>query len=131
MVGEIKKVVNMARMIRVRKRGYHRRAYQRRDGTRVKSSYVSPSTFSIRDRGAPGHGKKLFTIEKGELTKHGYSAGESAAERRRALRKAIREDGTTTTFRRLNAQVLFRKRSRNGAKKAFRSDRDWVQREFM
>lgn len=38
----------------VKRKGHTRRAYLREDGTRVKFTKVSPSTFKIEDRGQPG-----------------------------------------------------------------------------
>jgi hypothetical protein len=61
-----------------------RRAYVRSDGTPVRGS-----TFSINNRGAPGRGKKLFTLRHGGLSQYGYSVRDPQAKRRSALTKLV------------------------------------------
>lgn len=96
----------------------------------VKGSCVGKSTFFIKDRGAVGRGKKIFTVRKGLLAKHGYGTHLSEVTRHEALRKAVRAYGATSVFRKLNAQVVFRKRE-DGVKQVFVADRDWVRSNFM
>ncbi len=95
-----------------RRKGYHRKAYTRSDGTRVSACYVPPTRVSShyrKDVGAPGKGKKKIpSPEKGELRKHGYDIHHSPRKRRKALDKAVREDGATTVYRRLLAQRNYR-----------------------
>jgi len=50
----------MVRRLRVHRKGYHRRGYTRKDGVRVKACYVPPTTYYIKDRGAPGRGRKVL-----------------------------------------------------------------------
>jgi hypothetical protein len=105
--------------IRVRRRGYYRRGHYRRTKTGrrvwVKGAYVPPTTYERVDIGKPGKGRKVIEIrEPGELRKHGYSTRKSAVARRRALAKAVREDGATTVWRRLHAQYVLRKSARTG-----------------
>ncbi|MBW2672007.1 MAG: hypothetical protein JRD89_01160 [Deltaproteobacteria bacterium] len=122
--------------IRVRRKGYWRRGYVRKDGVRVKRCYVPPATFLIRDRGKPGRGRRVIgRMEPGELRKHGYAINKSARARRLALGKAIREDGAATVWRRLHAQVILRKNARRGSAQArararFEADRDWVAKKY-
>jgi len=125
--------------LRVRRRGYWRGPYTyRRRGKliKVKRHYVPPTTFYIRDRGAPGRGRRVIgELEEEELRKHGYSVDKPARARRRALAKAVREDGAAKVWRRLHAQVIFRKGAPKGSKEArdrerFRKDRDWVKERY-
>jgi len=94
--------------------------------TRVTSSKVSPVTFTIKDIGAVGRGKKLFKVKKGLLKKHGYSTHLPEEARHAALRKADKAYGSVRLFKMLNAQLLFRKRLPDGVKEVFQADRDWV-----
>jgi len=95
------------------KRGtIRRRAYTRKDGARVKSA-------CIKDMGKPGKGKKLFTLKKGDLTKHGYSIKVGKERRQRALRKAKKHIPHTTLIRKLNAlAILFKNTKPHYAKRA-------------
>lgn len=111
----------MVKMLVVR-----RKAYVKKSGVRVKAA-----TFKIRDRGAPGRGKKLFKVKKGKLGVLGYSTAATQSKRRTAIGKAVKKHGALSTFRSLNAQVLFRKRQRDSAKKVFKADRDYVKRKFL
>ena len=113
----------------VHRKGYHRKAYTRKDGTHVKATYVPPSTYKIKDRGAPGHGKKYFDIKKGKLAP--YSTSLPERERHEILRKKIRRYGALSVFRALNAQVVLRKRENSKAKRIFKEDRDWVKRNYL
>lgn len=123
----------------MRRRGYWRGPYTyRRRGKliKVKRHYVPPTTFTIRDRGAPGRGRRVIEIEEpGELRKHGYGVWKSAQARRRALARAVREDGAETVWRRLHAQVVYRKNARKGSREyramlRFRGDREWVRERY-
>jgi hypothetical protein len=118
-------------MLRVQKKGYHRKAYVRRDGVRVKASYVPPTSFNIVDRGAVGRGQKLFEVKKGLLTGVGYHTAKSDEERHSALRRAVDKYGGAHVWRMLNAQVLFRKREADHSKGTFREDRDYVKTNLM
>jgi len=48
----------MVRKITVRKEGYWRKAYTRRDGTKVKRAWVPKTTYKMVDKGAPGRTPK-------------------------------------------------------------------------
>lgn len=88
-------------------------------------------TYKRRDVGKRGKGPKVIPIERGKLTKYGYSTSKSASARRRALRKAIRTYGALSVFRMLNAQVVLRKRTQRKARSKFKADRDWVRENFL
>jgi hypothetical protein len=103
----------------------HRKGYRRKDGT-----WVRPTTFKIRDRGAPGRGRKVIKIRHpGRLRELGYSVDKPAHVRRRALRKAVRKYGERSVIGMLHAQAVFRKRT-DSARKVFEADRTWVAKFY-
>ena len=114
----------------VRRKGYRRKGYYRKDGTYVRPARVSPSTFKIADRGAPGRGKKVFKVKKGLLTRLGYHVSLPARRRRAILKKADKLYGSVRLWRMLNAQHIYRKRT-DGIGKIFASDRDWVKKNLI
>ncbi len=84
------------------------------------------------DIGAPGRGKKVIKIKrKGILKKYGYSTKAPASVRHRALRKVDKIVGTPTLFKMINAQVIFRKRMPDGARRVFEEDREWILKNLM
>jgi len=89
--------------------GYTRRAYTRKDGTRVHETFVPPTC--IEDRGSVGKGPKTLPQPDPNfsLRRFGYSIKESPEERERALRRASKEYGTLPTLRRLNLIANFNK----------------------
>jgi len=101
--------------------------YRKKDGSRVKGY-----SYCVKDRGAPGRGKKVIQksmgrkIAKGKLTGLGYSIEKSALARRRALAKAVKKYGYKRVRGMLGAQIVFRKRSPGETRKKFKSDFDWL-----
>lgn len=86
----------------------HRRGYTRKDGTRV-----SPTKFSIKNRGSPGHGKKVFpALKKGALKQYGYSLKLGNSARHSALNKARKHMNVGTLKKRLEVLVIFFKRTK-------------------
>jgi len=119
--------------ITVRRKGFWRGPYSYRRGGKVihvKRHFVPPTTFTIRDRGKKGKGPKVIPIKRGALTKHGYSTKKSAKARHAALKKAIKEYGALSVYRKLMAQDILRKRQRGGANRVFQEDAEWVKRNF-
>lgn len=83
------------------------------------------------DLGKHGIGPKLIPIiEKGSLSKHGYSTKKSEVARRRALKKAIKEYGALSVYRKLKAMETLRKRTQPKAREVFASDAEWTRRNF-
>ncbi|MBW2675914.1 MAG: hypothetical protein JRD89_21365 [Deltaproteobacteria bacterium] len=118
------------RKLIVRRRGYLRRAYRRKDGTLVRATRVRPTTYRIRDRGAPGRGRKIIEIKHpGRLTRLGYRVKAPAATRRRALEKAVKKYGKRSVLGMLHAQSVFRRRTDHLGRR-FEADRRWVARTF-
>lgn len=75
----------------VERKGYRRKAYLRKDGTRVEAAAVGPSTFKVEDKGKPGRtpkGKRWF--EPGVHT--GWEKGQPESERRVKVLNAHKGD---------------------------------------
>lgn len=117
--------------LKVHRKAYSRSGYIRKSGVRVKSAYVPKTTFEIKDVGKKGRGKKIIPVHKGDLTKLGYHTSLPAGERHKALRKADKKYGTKSLFKKLNAQVIFRKRTQPKQKKIFVADRNWVAKNLL
>ena len=96
-------------------------------GTPRRKGYVA-----IReDIGKPGVGPKLIPImEKGSLTKYGYSSKKSEQARHVALNKAVEEYGALSVFRKLKAQETLRKRTQPKAREIFASDAEYVRDQY-
>ena len=111
--------------LRVERKGY---SYER-NGKVIR---VKATVYYIEDRGKRGRGKRLFKIHKGKLTRFGYSTDKPYNERRKALRRAVKEYGALSVYRMLNAQVVLRKRERKSrAKRVFMKDRDWIKKQYL
>ena len=122
----------MAGKLRVRRKGHHRRGfYIHRNGKRIyiPPTYVKPTTFYIKDRGAPGRGKKVIPIKKGKL--HPYSVHLSEKRRHQILARKVKRYGATSVFRALMAQVILRKRTQPHARRIFKKDAEWVKNKYM
>ena len=98
-----------------------RKAYVRSDGTPVKGS-----TFSIKNRGKPGRGPKLFTLKKGGLGQYGYPEGG-----RKSLAMAVSAESPLTIFRRLQALGILMKRTDPARSKKYIRNRNWVRSKYM
>jgi len=86
--------------------------------------------YERKDIGLPGRGPKIIPVEKGKLSKYGYSIKKPAKERREALKKAIKAYGALSVFRKLQAMMIMRKRTQPKARAVFEEDRDWVREQF-
>ena len=83
------------------------------------------------DIGQPGIGPKLIPIiEKGSLSKHGYSTKKGESARRQALKKAVKAFGALSVFRKLKAQETLRKRTQPKTREIFAGDAQWVREQF-
>ena len=98
-----------------------RKAYVRSDGTRVRGA-----TFTIKNRGKPGRGPKLFTLKKGGLSTYGYPEGG-----RRALTRAVKAESPLTIFRRLQALGILMKRTAPNKSAKYMRNRNWVRSKYM
>jgi len=87
-------------------------------------------TYMRRDVGRPGRGPKLIPIEKGKLSRFGYSTKKSARARHAALNKAVKEYGALSVARMLQAQIILRKRTQPHVRRIFEEDRDWLEKKY-
>ena len=71
-------------------------------------------------------------LRKGELTKYGYAhvTKLSSAERHIALRKAINEYGSLTTWRKLNAVAVYTRYTAPQSSAVFKQDMDWIRKTY-
>jgi hypothetical protein len=119
-----------------RKLVVHRRAYvaykdvKPGPGVKMRRVRIPATTYKVRDRGAPGRGRRVITIEHpGRLKAVGYNVRAPAASRHRALSKAVRRYGERSTIGMLHAQAVFRKRT-DGLGRRFAADRTWVAKSY-
>lgn len=71
-------------------------------------------------------------LRKGELSKFGYSKVTTltVAERRAALKKAVAEYGSLTTWRKLNAVAVYTKHTVPHVSAIFKQDMDWIRGKY-
>ena len=106
-----------------------RKAYTRKDGTRVKSTCVP-------DKGKPGKtapkNKVLPVPVKGALGKYGYHdiKNMTAAARHAALTKGVQDAGYATIIRRVNLIANYNKNSDPKTHKMMKSDIKWIQKNL-
>ena len=99
-----------------------RKSYLRSDGVRVKAT-----SYTVRNRGKPGRGPKLFRLKKGGLSQYGYSTSSSLASRHAALTRAISQGVPGLTLsRRLGALATLLKRTNPMLSKRLRRNQRWV-----
>lgn len=101
-----------------------RKGYTRKDGVKVKST-------CIKDRGLKGKGPKLFKLRKGTLSRHGYTLDKKAADRRKALDKAVKAEGHLAVIRKLNALSILQKNTNPVNSRKFKYDQQWVSRKYI
>jgi len=98
----------------------------KRNGTVKRKGY----TYLRKDMGLPGKGPRIILLEKGKLSKFGYSTKKSDQARRAALKKAVDEYGALSVFRKLNAMIIVRKRTQPKARAVFEEDLAWVRGQY-
>lgn len=116
---------------------YTRRAYRRLTGTlvhstkvpsaRVPSIWVPPACIPSTT-GRP-HGQQLFVLEKGVLSKFGYTNINSLSinERHKALKHALEKINPLSLYRKLNALYVLNKNRDPSLSKKFREDAEWIK----
>ena len=109
--------------------GYHRKNFTRKSGSKVKGSWVKPQCIKSRT-GKSSHGKRLFVLEKGTLSKYGYSdvIHLSKDEREKILRKAIKGGiNELSLIKKLNALYILNKNINPKLANIFRKDMKYIQ----
>jgi hypothetical protein len=107
--------------------GYKRKGYTRKSGSKVSKTEVAASC--IKSVTGKTHGKQLFVLEKGELSKYGYHdvKNMSTQERRNALKQALQHLPPLTVFRKINALKVLNKDKDPNIAKIFQNDEDWIR----
>jgi hypothetical protein len=117
---------------KVQRASYNRRSYTRKNGTHVRKTHVTARC--IKNQGSPGKwtnthkSEGIGKLRKGRLGSVGYSSKLSAAARRAALMRAIRKFGALSTYRMLNAIMVYSKRTNPKLSAMYRADRNMVGR---
>ncbi len=85
--------------------GYHKKGYTRKDGSKVKGSFVPKKC--IKNLGLPGKvapaAKVIPPLHQGDLTSLGYHAHLNENSRFKALKKAVKKYGYKSTISKINA----------------------------
>jgi hypothetical protein len=91
----------------------------------------------IPDVGAPGKGlasgaSGIGPLRTGDLSRFGYDNVVTLTQgiRHLALAKAIREYGSLTVWRKLNAVYIYTRRSSPSSSRVFKADRDWIKEHY-
>lgn len=114
--------------------GYIKRAAFVRYTKKGKHSLVREQC--IRDVGAPGKGYPggpgIGPLRKGELAKHGYTqvSSMSVLDRHIALDSAVKEFGSLSTWRKLNAVAVYTKRTAPAISRIFKEDMDYIRAKY-
>lgn len=115
--------------------GYKRESYKshskKGEPIKVKASWTKPECIKSQT-GKSEKGKKLITIiEKDVLGKYGYDDVKSLSpsERRRALRKAIKEIKPLSVYRRLVALSTLNKGKDKVLSNILKEDSDWIKNQ--
>ena len=69
-------------------------------------------------------------MKTGELAHVGYSVGSKATARHRAVDKAVKKYGKTSTLRKLNAVSVYTRRTSPVKSRTFKSDVHYVQKKY-
>lgn len=88
----------------------------------------------VRKRSSSRRSQRITRIPKprrGTLTRHGYSANNTASSRHAALKRAVRAETPLSVFRKLNLLMIYNRRGNPRMYTIFRRDRDWVKRNYM
>lgn len=89
-------------------------------------SVIVPATC-IDDKLPP---TKIGPLQKGDLTKYGYSARISNEERHKALKKAIIVYGALSVYHKLDAVIKLTVRTAPDAHKVFKADLEWLRKNY-
>ena len=78
--------------------------------------------------GAPGIG----VLRKGDLKRFGYDSVTSMSDGRRhlALAVAVKEYGSLTVWRKLNAVYIYTRHTAPASSAIFKADRDWIKEHY-
>jgi len=130
----------------LRQRGY---TVRRRTGTKYRvypeKTRMVVQSACIKDRGLPGKGAAsshlrrqgtrdgtgIGKLDKGKLSRYGYSYHDPRETRHVALRKAVSAYTALNVFHKLDAVMKYTRRTAPQASHVFEEDRNWVRVKFM
>lgn len=117
----------------IKRKAYTRKSYTLRSGSRVRSTSVKAKC--IKDR---GYRSRLFQLKtgtlgigklrKGELSSFGYSPDASEQKRHKALRDASKKYTSLSVLRKLNALMVYNKRTQPEHSAVYQQDREYVSK---
>ena len=94
---------------------------------------ISVKPSCVKSKGLKSQGKisrrVLPTLNKGSLTKYGYSTKLSDVERQKALNKALKAYGYSSVVKKLNAVKLLTKNTDPKRSKIYSKDLKFVQKK--
>jgi hypothetical protein len=105
--------------------------------SRRKGKTIRVRSARIRDVGAPGKGVMgtgapgIGKLKEGDLSSLGYSVGQKASTRRRAVDRAVAKYGKLSALRKLNAVAVYTRRTSPKKSKTFKSDVRYVQKRYF
>lgn len=114
--------------------GYIKRAAFVRYTKKGKHSLVREQC--IHNVGSPGKGFRdgpgIGPLRHGELMKHGYAkvVDMTVAARHKALDSAVKEFGSLTVWRKLNAIAVYTKRTAPHSSKIFKADMAYIRSKY-
>jgi len=117
---------------KIQRASYNRRSYTRKNGTYVRKTHVTARC--IKNQGSPGKwtnthkSSGIGKLRKGRLGSVGYSSKLSVASRRAALMRAVKKFGALSTYRMLNAIMVYSKNTSPKLSAMYRADRNMVGR---
>jgi hypothetical protein len=115
----------MTKKLLVKKSGYHRKGYMR-GKTYVEPTYVGPTTFKVKDRGAPGRGPRVLpTLRTGTLGGSGFF-GLSDAARKKKLVGLANKHGLRVVAGKLRAVQVLEKRTNPVVSRKAAADAKWL-----
>jgi len=76
-------------------------------------------------------GRRIGPLKKGKLTDLGYHPSRKATSRHRALSKAVKKYGKTSTLRKVNAVAVLTKRRAPLTSRKYRADVKYLQKRYF
>lgn len=97
------------------RKGYHKKSYVKKDGTRIKNTNIDP--VCVKNKGLPGklvkEAKTIHIDEKNSFEPFGYKTNNNNTNRSRSLLEAVKELSYATVLRKLVALRLFHSKSKD------------------
>lgn len=96
------------------RKGYEKKSYVKKDGTRIKGSYVDP--ICVKNKGLPGkltlESSVIHINEKNSFEPYNYKTSNNNSTRHTSLLNAVKKLSYSTVIRKLTALRLFHSKSK-------------------